>query len=127
MSGSTQEYYHLKEEDDFQLDVNDLCQTLKAGYDFLIICNPNNPTSSAILQDDMRKLLSFCREYDIFVMIDETYVEFAPDISTVTAVPLTEEFQNLMILRGRFQIFRRSGAAPRLRTGLAEIWISSET
>ena len=113
LSGSTQEYYHLKEEDDFQLDVNDLCQTLKAGYDFLIICNPNNPTSSAILQDDMRKLLSFCREYDIFVMIDETYVEFAPDISTVTAVPLTEEFQNLMILRGVSKFF----AAPGLRLG----------
>ena len=80
LSGSTQEYYHLKEEDDFQLDVDDLCQTLKAGYDFLIICNPNNPTSSAILQDDMRKLLSFCQES-----------------------------------AGRFQIFRRSGAAPRLR------------
>ncbi len=113
LSGSTQEYYHLKEEDDFQLDVDDLCQTLKAGYDFLIICNPNNPTSSAILQDDMRKLLSFCRKYDIFVMIDETYVEFAPDISTVTAVPLTEEFQNLMILRGVSKFF----AAPGLRLG----------
>ena len=113
LSGSTQEYYHLKEEDDFQLDVDDLCQTLKAGYDFLIICNPNNPTSSAILQDDMRKLLSFCREYDIFVMIDETYVEFAPDISTVTAVPLTEEFENLMILRGVSKFF----AAPGLRLG----------
>ena len=114
LSGSTQEYYHLKEEDDFQLDVNDLCQTLKAGYDFLIICNPNNPTSSAILQDDMRKLLSFCREYDIFVMIDETYVEFAPDISTVTAVPLTEEFQNLMILRGVSKFFAAGAYAGEL-------------
>ena len=114
LSGSTQEYYHLKEEDDFQLDVNDLCQTLKAGYDFLIICNPNNPTSSAILQDDMRKLLSFCREYDIFVMIDETYVEFAPDISTMTAVPLTEEFQNLMILRGVSKFFAAGAYAGEL-------------
>ena len=40
-SGSTQEYYHLREEDNFHLDVGDLCRTLKDGYDFLILCNPN--------------------------------------------------------------------------------------
>ena len=105
-SGSSQEYYHLKEEDDFQLDVADLCHTLEAGgYDFLILCNPNNPTSSAILQEDMRQLLRFCKDSDIFVMIDETYVEFAPDIHAVTAVPLTREFENLMVLRGVSKFF----------------------
>lgn len=113
-SGSSQEYYHLKEEDDFQLDVADLCRTLEAGgYDFLILCNPNNPTSSAILQEDMRQLLRFCKDSDIFVMIDETYVEFAPDISAVTAVPLTREFENLMVLRGVSKFF----AAPGMRLG----------
>lgn len=113
-SGSSQEYYHLREEDDFQLDVADLCRTLEAGgYDFLIICNPNNPTSSAILQEDMRQLLRFCKDSDIFVMIDETYVEFAPDISAVTTVPLTREFENLMVLRGVSKFF----AAPGMRLG----------
>lgn len=113
-SGSSQEYYHLKEEDDFQLDVADLCRTLDAGrYDFLILCNPNNPTSSAILQEDMRQLLRFCKDSNIFVMIDETYVEFAPDISAVTAVPLTREFENLMVLRGVSKFF----AAPGMRLG----------
>lgn len=113
ISGSTQEYYHLKEEQDFRLDVDDLSRTLSEGYDFLIICNPNNPTSSAILHDDMEQLLTFCAEHNIFVMIDETYVEFAPDISAVTAVPFTKRFQNLMILRGVSKFF----AAPGMRFG----------
>ena len=113
-SGSTQEYYHLREEMDFQLDMDDLCRTLdKGNYDFLILCNPNNPTSSAILQEDMGRLLAFCLERDIFVMIDETYVEFAPDIDAVTAVPLTKEFANLMVLRGVSKFF----AAPGMRLG----------
>ena len=112
-SGSTQEYYHLQEEQNFVLDVDDLCKTLENNYDFLIICNPNNPTSSAILNEDLRKLLSFCAQKDIFVMIDETYVEFAPDINTVTAVPLTREFTNLMVLRGVSKFY----AAPGMRLG----------
>ena len=65
-SGSTQEYYHLQEERNFSLDVDDLCKTLEKGYDFLIICNPNNPTSSAIMQEDLRKLIAFCSGKNIF-------------------------------------------------------------
>ena len=112
-SGSTQEYYHLREERNFTLDVEDLCKTLENGYDFLILCNPNNPTSSAIMQADLRKLIAFCADKDIFVMIDETYVEFAPDIEEITAIPLTREFTNLMVLRGVSKFY----AAPGMRLG----------
>ena len=112
-SGSTQEYYHLRDEDNFVLNVDDLCHTLDGKYDFLILCNPNNPTSSAISINDLRKIVSFCNERNIFVMIDETYVEFAPDINEITAVSLTREFTNLMILRGVSKFY----AAPGMRLG----------
>ena len=45
-SGSTQEYYHLQENNDFEPDIPDLCKKLTQGYDFLILCNPNNPTGT---------------------------------------------------------------------------------
>ena len=107
-SGSTQDYYHLQETSDFRPD-----HTLSDGYDFLIICNPNNPTSSAIFRDELKELLAFCKRKNIFVMIDETYVEFAPDISAITAVPLTKQFSNLMVLRGVSKFY----AAPGMRFG----------
>ena len=112
-SGSTQEYYHLREEDNFVLNVDDLCHTLEGKYDFHILCNPNNPTSSAIKVNDLRRIVSFCNERNIFIMIDETYVEFAPDINEITAISLTREFQNLMVLRGVSKFF----AAPGMRLG----------
>ena len=112
-SGSTQDYYHLQETSDFRPDLEDLFHTLSDGYDFLIICNPNNPTSSAIFRDELKELLAFCKRKIIFVMIDETYVEFAPDISAITAVPLTKQFSNLMVLRGVSKFY----AAPGMRFG----------
>lgn len=117
-SGSTQTYYHLKEEDNFELNVEDLYSVLLSSektvnYDFLIICNPNNPTSSAIQRGDMEQLLAFCQKHDIFVMIDETYVEFAPDIDEITAVPFTKTYTNLMVLRGVSKFY----AAPGMRFG----------
>lgn len=112
-SGSTQNYFHLQEKDEFRLNISSLCSELEHGYDFLILCNPNNPTSSAVTTDELRTLLTYCRKKDIFVMIDETYVEFAPDINAITAVSLTAEFKNLMILRGVSKFY----AAPGLRLG----------
>lgn len=115
-SGSSQTYYHLKESQDFVLDPDDLCAALgKEKPDLLIICNPNNPTSSAILHKDMEQLLLFCKEKDIFVMIDETYVEFAPEVEAVTAIPFAKDFDNLCILRGVSKFF----AAPGMRLGYA--------
>ena len=114
-SGSTQEYYHLQESNDFEPDIPDLCRKLEQGYDFLILCNPNNPTSSAITQEELRRLIGFCAEKNIFVMIDETYVEFAENMDEITAVPLTNFYNNIIILRGTSKFF----AAPGLRLGYA--------
>ena len=46
-------------------------------------------------------------------MIDETYAEFAPDVEEITAIPLTREFTNLMVLRGISKFY----AAPGMRLG----------
>ena len=61
----------------------------------------------------MERLLSFCASRNVFVMIDETYVEFAPGIAAVTAVPFTRDYQNLMVLRGVSKFFapRACGSA----------------
>ena len=111
--GGTLEYYNLKEEQDFRLDISDLTDTLKSDIDILIICNPNNPTSSAISTADMKKLLTVCRSLGIFVMIDETYIEFAPEGTSLSAVSLVPEFDNFMVIRGVSKFF----AAPGLRFG----------
>lgn len=112
-SNSTQEYYHLKPELGFCLDICDFMERLKKGYDLLILCNPNNPTSSAIPADQLREILKVCGEVSTFVMIDETYVEFSPDVSAITAIPLTQAYNNLIVLRGVSKFF----AAPGLRLG----------
>ncbi len=111
--GGTLEYYNLKEEQDFRLDISDLTDALKSDIDLLIICNPNNPTSSAISTPDIRELLAVCRSLGIFVMIDETYIEFAPEGAALSAVPLVPEFDNFMVIRGVSKFF----AAPGLRFG----------
>ena len=38
-------------------------------------------------------------------MIDETYIEFVPDVDELSAIPLTELFDNVIILRGTSKFF----------------------
>lgn len=115
LGGGTTHYYPLKEKDDFKLDLEDFTAHLNESIDLLVICNPNNPTSSAILRQDMRRILDVCKQYDIFVMVDETYVEFADNVRETTSIPLTNYYNNIIILRGTAKFF----AAPGLRLGYA--------
>lgn len=46
---------------------------------------------------------------------DETYVEFADNMAEISAVPLTNYYNNIVILRGTSKFF----AAPGLRLGYA--------
>ncbi|MDO5294327.1 MAG: histidinol-phosphate transaminase [bacterium] len=115
LCGGRSHYYSLNEEKDFELDLDELRQELQSDVDLLIICNPNNPTSSVITRKEMRKILDICKQHDIYVMVDETYVEFATTMEDITSVPLTDYYNNLIILRGTSKFF----AAPGLRLGYA--------
>lgn len=115
LGGGTTLYYPLKEENSFRLDTDHFTSKLDDSLDLLILCNPNNPTSSCISLDDMRKILDVCKEHDIYVMVDETYIEFVDDVAHTSAVPLTAYYNNIIILRGTSKFF----AAPGLRLGYA--------
>ena len=65
--------------------------------------------------EEITKILTHCKLHDIFVMIDETYVEFADNMAEISAVPLTNYYNNIVILRGTSKFF----AAPGLRLGYA--------
>lgn len=108
-------YYPLKEENDFQMDVEDFCSQLNDSLDLLVLCNPNNPTSTAVSRKDMRKILDCALQHGISVMVDETYEEFTPEGSKISSIPLTNNYNNLIVLRGISKFF----AAPGLRLGYA--------
>ncbi len=115
LGGGSTIYFPLKESQDFKLDTTEFISKLDEDIDLIVLCNPNNPTGSAISKKEMRLILDACKEHDIFVMVDETYVEFAEDVDSISAIPLTRTYENIVILRGTSKFF----AAPGLRLGYA--------
>lgn len=114
LAGGTCFYYRLKAENDFRLYTEELFSILtEKEINLLVLCNPNNPTSTALKSDTLFMILDFCKKNDIFVMIDETYIEFTREYDSTTAVPYLCRFDNFIILRGISKFF----AAPGLRLG----------
>ncbi len=102
-------------EDEYYVDVPALLDELRSDVDLLILCNPNNPTSSLIKREEMHKILSACEDLSVTVMVDETYIEFTESPADTSAVPLTAKYRDLIVLRGVSKYF----AAPGLRLGYA--------
>ncbi len=115
LAGKSCTYVTTREADQFVLKEESLTACLCEEISLLILCNPNNPTSSLITRKQMAHILEVCKRFDILVMVDETYMEFVPDADSVTAVSLTDSYDNLVVLRGVSKFF----AAPGLRLGYA--------
>ena len=111
-SGGECSFYFLKEEEGFSLNLEHFKQCLDHTVDLVIICNPNNPTSTALTKNQMEEIVKYCDEHHIFVLVDETYVEFA-DETIYSSVPLVDHYHNLVILRGISKFF----GSPGLRLG----------
>lgn len=116
LSGGVCHYLPLSAEDNFALSNEKLEAALSQNsIDLLILCNPNNPTSSALLSGQMQEILTIAKSHGTTVIVDETYCEFAPDTEKVSAIALVPRFPHLVVLRGVSKFF----ASPGLRLGYA--------
>ncbi|WP_028115182.1 histidinol-phosphate transaminase [Ferrimonas senticii] len=71
----------------------------------VFVCNPNNPTGTVISVAAIAELAA--KLPDSLLVVDEAYIEFAPELS---AVSLLEQFDNLVILRTLSKAFALAGA-----------------
>lgn len=76
----------------------------------IFLANPNAPTGIPLTPGEIRTILEANR--DRLVVIDEAYVDFAPGM---TSVPLTREFDNLLVV----QTFSKSRCLAGMRLGFA--------
>lgn len=107
------DYFELLEKQNFKIKVDDLKNALTSDYDILVLCNPNNPTGSFIKRNDMLEIVKHCKENDIFVMVDETYIEFVEGFETgeMDSIFITNDdfFDNLIVLRGVSKFYAMPG------------------
>lgn len=82
--GSEVVYLSLEEENGFCLETSSLNQ-LTADLDLLFLCNPNNPVGNVISGKEMERILEICEKLNIFLVIDECFLDFIEEHEQLSA------------------------------------------
>src|SRR5204862_7735607 len=80
----------------------------------LLVCNPNNPTATALPVEDIDAFVAGLPRH-VCVVIDEAYVEFSTMQDPDESLPLLEKHPNLVLLRTFSKVYGLCG----LRVGYA--------
>ncbi|WP_283170882.1 histidinol-phosphate transaminase [Curtanaerobium respiraculi] len=109
---------------DFTLDEDAIVERASKGdVGTVIITSPNNPTGDLASREFVERLLNAT---DALVLLDEAYIEFAPEGSS--CLPLLAKHENLVILHTFSKAFRLAGVrlgyllcSPRVASELTKV------
>lgn len=89
---------------DQTLDTEAIIAAVDKSAKVIFLCNPNNPTSTALPREQVVAMLRRLPK-DVIVIADEAYVDFADDPAGLTLVPCLAEFPNLVVVRTFSKIY----------------------
>ena len=86
-------------------EVSEILDRLSSDTKVVFISNPNQPVENYFDLESLRKIASGCAEKSVLLAIDEAYSFFGG----TSAIPLTEEFDNVLVLRTFSKAFGGGG------------------
>jgi histidinol-phosphate aminotransferase len=95
-------------------DLPAMLREITVATRLVLVCNPNNPTSTAVALDDIAAFLADVPPY-VCVILDEAYCEFNTRDDAEASLALLEQHPNLALLRTFSKVYGLCG----LRVGFA--------
>ncbi|EAR26133.1 putative aminotransferase [marine actinobacterium PHSC20C1] len=99
---------------DHRHDLAAISAAITASTRVVIVCSPNNPTSTVVTDTEFREFMAGVPE-NVLVVLDEAYREFVVDTEAVRGETLIGKYPNLVVLRTFSKAYGLAG----LRIGYA--------
>ena len=112
VSGATSVRVPLRDDEHHDLDA--MAAAITDRTRLVLVCSPNNPTSTAVRRDELSRFLDLVPK-DVLVVIDEAYREFVRDPEVPDAVEMYRDRPNVAVLRTFSKAYGLAG----LRVGFA--------
>lgn len=103
--------------DTLQYTANDLMNFYKdKSIDMLLLINPDNPSGTFIPKADVVRLAAWCKERNIQLVVDESFVDFSDDFlhNSLLCDETLEAYPNLLVMKS----ISKSYGVPGLRLGI---------
>ncbi|SNS76822.1 L-threonine O-3-phosphate decarboxylase [Anaerovirgula multivorans] len=110
--------HSLREEDNFDLNVEELMKSIDDSVDLVVLCNPNNPTSRLIEIKELKQILAECKKHHAYLMIDEAFMDFVEEQQLYSMLRHYRNEEYLIIVRA----FTKFYGIPGLRLGFGLCW-----
>ncbi|MBQ7376373.1 MAG: aminotransferase class I/II-fold pyridoxal phosphate-dependent enzyme [Clostridia bacterium] len=104
------------ENENFSYTADDLMDFF-GGKDIrnLVLVNPDNPTGNYIPKKDLERLIAWCEERDITLLVDESFVDFSDELgATLVTQDILDAHQKLYVMKS----ISKSFGVPGLRLGI---------
>jgi histidinol-phosphate aminotransferase len=97
---------------DHTLDLDAMADAVTERTKLVFLCNPNNPTSTAVGEPELRKFVAAVPEH-VLIVVDEAYREYVDQNAIPDALTLFGDQPNVVVLR----TFSKAYALAGLRVG----------
>ena len=107
----------VSQKDDFSYTIDDLINFFgDKDISLLLLINPDNPSGHFIEKKDLLKLISWCLERNIRIIVDESFVDFTDNYekNSLLSNDILLRFRNLMVMKS----ISKSYGVPGLRLGI---------
>jgi len=114
--GREQSVFFEPKNRDFSYDVDDLIKYFNnRPVDNLVVVNPDNPSGNYISKSDLLRLVEWCAEKSINLVIDESFVDFSDEAdATLIRREILADNPNLYVVKS----ISKSYGVPGLRLGV---------
>ena len=76
MLGIKTRYFDLNPQQNFNFSIENIKTNINKKSKAICLVSPNNPTGTVFDSNRLNKLLSLCKKYGLFFILDETYRDF---------------------------------------------------
>ena len=83
---------------DFRFDLEEIAQRINNKTKIIFLCNPNNPTGTIVIKEEVNNFMNNIPE-DIIVVFDEAYYDYVKDKNYPDSLSCVLEGKNVIIIR----------------------------
>lgn len=107
---------YVPKNENFAYTADDLMEYfIGTGIKTLVLINPDNPTGNYIQKENVLRLIRWCKENNIQMIVDESFIDFAEEKNnTLVDEQIIEENDNLIVIKS----ISKSFGVPGVRLGI---------
>jgi histidinol-phosphate aminotransferase len=97
---------------DYRFDLRQMTAALRAdpAIRMVFLPNPNNPTGTYFTAEELDEFMTTAAQMDIFVVLDEAYVEFVRAKDYPVGRDYQKKYPNILLLRTMSKVFGMAGS-----------------